>query len=234
MNKIYALILSLVFSILLINVNIAYMARVESNLHDLKLLNNLLLKPDFEVDYEPDELRISIIPEPGTGIEDLERIKLMLEKRQSDIKMESIEINEPSRTGGPGEITLVIDANSPFGVDEAESPLKELLHGLKKLEVSSRYSYEIKGEKQSNANVIDKKRLAENFISEYNIEKVNIIRNEDYLSITGFTPKFKEYIELETRKVNLQLVFKTDSGSKEDKGDTVEFIIGFPIIDGEF
>ena len=226
-TKLFLLIFIFLFSTQTFNVNIARMDKVENKIADIKTLNSALYELISVNDFTLEKANIYVLADEDSFINKnlynsiIENSKINRDRLNFDVQnRDMIEISLNDK--------LVLKRK------DIREDLKNLELTLSRNKINSIYSYNIKGYIKFQDNNCETKCVAKNLTEHFNLNNINLIKKEDYTSVTGYKQNINEYIKLKDRKINLQIIVMKDNPDYDNEENRYKLIIALPVMDKTF
>ena len=226
-TKLFLLIFIFLFSTQTFNVNIAKVEKVEDKIVDINTLNDALYELISMNDFTLEKANIFISADEISFIN-----KNLYNSIIKDSKLNRDKLNFDVQNRDRIEITLNDKLVSKR--EKVYKDLKNIELTLSRYKINSIYSYNVKGYINVKDNECETKCVAKNLTEHFNLNNINLIEKEDYTSVTGYKQNINEYIKLEDRKINLQIIVKKDNLDYDNGKNSYKLIIALPVMDKAF
>ncbi|UMZ75100.1 YwmB family TATA-box binding protein [Natranaerofaba carboxydovora] len=226
-NKLFLLIFIFLFSTQTFNVNIARMDKVENKIADIKTLNDALYKLVSTNDFTFEKSYIYISADNNSFINN-NLYKIIIENSELDRDRFNFDVQNRDR------IEISLNDKLLSKRKNLHKDLKNIELTLSRYKINSIYSYNVKGYINVKDNECKTKCVAKNLTEHFGLSNTNLIEKEDYTSVTGYKQNINEYIKLEDRKINLQIIVMKDNSDYDNENNRYKLIIAFPVMDKTF
>lgn len=181
-----------------------------------KMLENLAYKLGITDDY-----RFS----NGSG-DDFEKMLLTKEGKHATTTIQIISM----QSGGPEpEQYIVIEIKAKEKAENAVSLYNKMKRVYKEIGVEAQVSLEMEIEQEGNCITEDTGSLAEEILKITKAKKVDSIKKDDIFTVYGYTKLEDSYLELNDKKINIQIVMSYD-----EMQDKTYVKIGIPMVNTSY